>query len=109
MYTLTKALPTTQNVKLIGKKEFAVSVLNLDDEDFIVYRVSNISSNLTCSDIVVYPSCQAKIAFLKADEVPRAILSKYADFTNIFFLRLVSELSEYTKINNHAIRLIVSK
>lgn len=34
------------------------------------------------------------------------ICTKYFDFANIFSWELVFELSKYTKINNHAIKLI---
>lgn len=34
-----------------------------------------------------------------------AILSKYDDFANVFFLESIVKLLEYTKINNHLINL----
>ncbi len=34
------------------------------------------------------------------------MLSEYTDFADIFSSKLVAELSEYTRINNHAIKLV---
>lgn len=46
---------------------------------------------------------------MKADKIPLAILSEYADFVNIFSLDLVIELLEHTDINNYTIELINGK
>ncbi len=54
----------------------------------------------------VHPSGKAQIAHLKVDEAPTKLLSKYADFTDVFSPKLAIELSEYTGINDHAIELV---
>lgn len=54
----------------------------------------------------IYPSRQAQIALLKADEATTAIISKYVDFVDVFFLDLIANLPEHTKINEHTIKLI---
>ena len=36
-YMAAEALVTTRRVKIINKKEFAVAVLNTDDETFVIY------------------------------------------------------------------------
>ncbi len=54
----------------------------------------------------MHPSRKAQIAHLKADEPPTKVLSKYADFTDVFSPKLAAELPEHTGINNHAIELV---
>ena len=54
----------------------------------------------------MHPSKRAQIAYLKADEAPTKVPNKYADFVDVFFPKLAIELSEYTKINDHAIELV---
>ena len=54
----------------------------------------------------MHPLRRAQIVHLKADEAPTKVSSKYADFVDIFFGKLAAELSEHTKINDHAIKLV---
>ena len=101
-YTTRDILPTTRQVELIGKKEFAAAVFNSKHEAFVVYVTAlNIDSGNE-----VHPLRKAQIAYLKADKAPSKVLNKYADFADIFSLRLAAKLPEHTKINNHAIELI---
>ena len=54
----------------------------------------------------MYPLKKAQIAYLKMDEAPSKVPSKYADFADVFFLKLAAKLSEHTRINDHAIELV---
>ncbi len=54
----------------------------------------------------MHPSRRAQIAHLKADEAPIKVPSKYADFIDVFFSKLATELPEYTGINGHTIKLV---
>ena len=54
----------------------------------------------------MHPLKRAQIAHLKVDEAFTQVPSKYADFVDIFLLKLVVKLLEYTRINNHAIKLV---
>ena len=54
----------------------------------------------------MYPSKKAQIAYLKIDKAFTKVFSKYANFVDIFSPKLVVELPKYTRINNHAIKLI---
>lgn len=94
---------TTEKFELVGKKEFVVVTLDLDDEIFIVYIASIISLH------PIHPSHLAQIALLKADEMLIAILFKFADFVEVFSLDLVAKLPKPTRINNHDIKLIESR
>ena len=49
---------------------------------------------------------KAQIAHLKVDKTPTKVPSKYADFADIFSLKLAGKLPEYIKINNHTIKLV---
>ena len=49
---------------------------------------------------------KAQITYLKVDEAFIEILSKYANFVDIFSLKLVIELSEHIRINDHTIKLV---
>ncbi len=54
----------------------------------------------------MHPSRIALIAYLKADEAPTEILSKYADFVDVFLPNSAVKLPEHTEINDHAIELV---
>ena len=92
----------------MSKKEFAATALNLEYETYVVYveSVSSVALSSFSPLNVVYPSCRAPISGLIAKKAPTKIIAKYLDFADIFFLDLTSKLSEHTKINNHAIKLV---
>ena len=54
----------------------------------------------------MHPSKKVQVAYLKADEAPTKVLSKYVDFVDVFSPKLAAELSKHTEINDHAIELI---
>ncbi len=54
----------------------------------------------------MHPSRRAQIAHLKADEAPTKVLSKYADFADVFSPKLAAKLPEHIGINNHAIKFV---
>lgn len=102
-YITTEVLFTTRQIELIRKKKFVTAALDWGDEVFVVHLAS------FNSDINIHPSCSVLITLLKIDETPTAIPSEYANFADIFSSDLITELSEYIKINNHAINLIEDK
>ncbi len=101
-YTTGDILPTTRQVELIGKKEFAAAALDLEHEAF-VFHIADLSVN---SGDEVHPSRRALIAHLKVDKAFTKVPSEYADFANVFLSKLAVELPEHTKINDHAIELV---
>ncbi len=101
-YPTGEVLPTTKQVELIGKKEFAAAALNPEHDAFIVH-VATLNINL---DNEVHLSKRAQIAHLKADEAPTKVPNEYADFADVFLPKLVAELPKYTEINNYAIKLV---
>ncbi len=101
-YITGEVLPTTRQVELIGKKEFAAVALDPEYEAFIVH-VAALSVDLSNE---VYPSRRAQIAHLKANEAPTKVPSEYADFADVFSSKLAVELPEHTGINDHIIELV---
>ena len=63
-YSTAEALPTTQRVEIIGKKEFAAAALNKEDETFVVHMAA-----LNVVDSSVHPSRQAQISLLDVQEI----------------------------------------
>ena len=100
MYTIAEVLLTIKRVELIKKKEFATVVLDPGDGPFVVHLAS------ISQDLDVHLSWKAHIALLKADKAPTFILSKYANFANIFFKKLAAKLLEHIRIHKYSINLI---
>ena len=96
-YTAKEALPTTQRVELIDKKEFAKAALNENIKTFVVH-VSFLSLR---SKMTIHPARDAQIASLLAEEV--TVPAKYSDFANVFLKESTEVLTERTEINEHAI------
>ncbi len=101
-YTTGDVLPTTRQVELIEKKEFALTALDREHEVFVVH-VAAISINLGDD---MHLSRRAQIAHLKADEALAKVPNKYAHFADVFLPKLAAKFPEHTRINNHAIELV---
>ncbi len=54
----------------------------------------------------MHPSKRTQIAYVKVDEAPIEVPSKYTDFADIFSSKLFVKLPKYMGINNHAIKLV---
>ena len=83
-------------------KEFTVAALDPEYETFVIHIAA---LSLDPGD-EVHPSRKAQIAHLKADGVFTKVLSKYADFVDLFSPELAAKLFKHTRINNHAIELV---
>lgn len=94
---------TIQWVQIIGYKKYAAAILDLNKETFIIHIVFLYPG----SKISVYLAQKSQIALLIAKKI--AILTKYSDYTNIFFKNLVKELCKYFTINKHSIDLELGK
>ena len=91
----------------MGKKEFAATALDLENETFVVH-VASLNSNAlpNFSPFDVYPSHRSQISDLIAEKAPTTVSAKYSDFVDVFSPDLVSELPEHSAINDHAIELV---
>ena len=108
-YTTKKALPTTRQVELVGKKEFAAAALDLESKTFVVHVALLSSDVLPISfplELNVHPCRRPQVSSLIAEEAPTKVPAKYSDFTDVFSPDLVSKLLEHTGINDHAIELV---
>ncbi len=101
-YTTGEVFLTTRQVELIEKKEFAVAVLDPEPEVFVVHVAA---FNVDLGD-KVHPSKRAQIAHLKADKASFKVPNENVTFADIFSPKLVVELLEHTRINNHTIELM---
>lgn len=54
----------------------------------------------------IYLSKKAQIAHLQVDKIFIKVLSKYANFKNVFSRKLVIKFSDYIDIVDHTIELI---
>ena len=108
-YTAEEALPTTNRVELVGKKEFAAAALDPESETFVVH-VTLLSSNASPSssplELNVHLSRRPQVSGLIAEEASRKVSAEYLDFADVFSSDLASELPEHTRINDHAIKLV---
>lgn len=98
MYITHKDLCTIKQIELVGNKNFTDISLTLNDDNFILHIVFIANSD-------IYPFCKALIASLIQNAVSVVILTKYADFPNIFSLDLMAKFSEYSEINNYFFNL----
>ena len=93
---------TTRQIERIGKKEFVVAALDPEHEAFVVHVVT---LSVDSGD-EMHPLRRTQIAHLKADKAFSEVPSKYADFADIFSLKLAAELPKHTRINDYAIELV---
>ena len=111
-YSAAEALPTTKQVELINKYDFAKVVWDKNSETFVVYvaalRVPGATEN---AGMPIYPDWanQVQVTALQQDKAPTKIPLEYPDYADFFSSYLAMELSENTDINKHAIELIQSK
>ena len=88
-----------KKVKLIEKKQFIAKIIDLNYKTFIIYIVAlNININ-----IKVYISKKIQIANLNANKTFIEVFNKYANFKDVFLLKLTIELFKYNSINNYTI------
>ena len=74
----------------------------MEHEAFIVYVAA---LNVDSSD-EVHPLKKAQITYLKVDEAPIKVPSKYTDFADAFSPKLAGKLPKHMKINHHTIELV---
>ena len=74
----------------------------MEYEVFVIY-IAALSVDLGDE---VQPLKKAQIFHLKVDEAFTKVFSKDADFADVFSLKLVTKLSEYTGINDHTIEFV---
>lgn len=86
---------------LARKKEFIAVILNLKDKIFIVYVNSSVNIHLN-----IHLFHRVLLIFFLNNKISIVILSKHADFINVFSLESINKLSKHNRINNYLINLI---
>ena len=91
----------------MDKKEFAAAALDPEYETYIVH-VGSINSNASPNSFLLdlYPSRRPQIFGLIIKKAFTKISAEYLDIADVFSQDLASELSEHTRINDHAIKLV---
>ena len=110
-YTTQEALSTIKQVESVEKKEFAAISPDPKYKTSVVYIVSVYVASLSSTSLNtnIHPFRRLQIAGLIAKKAFTIVFAKYANFTDVFSLNLVSKLSKYIEINNHAIKLVNSQ
>ena len=94
-YTTKEALLTIWHIELISKKEFAVTMLNLEHETYIVHVAFLSTVSLSSTPLnTVHSFCRLQIVGLIAKEALTKVFNQYVNFADVFFLDLASKLSE---------------
>ena len=103
-YTINKALPTTEQVQIIIKKNFVIAVLDADSKTFVMHVAIK-----EREEMPVYFKKQAQmkpqVGALLFNKAPIEVSMEYSDYSNIFSAENKAERPENTGINKHAIKL----
>lgn len=90
-----------KQIELVERKDFIIIAFNPENKVFVVYVIFLASLD---SDIHSYG--KAELVFLFTKKAFITILSKYANFINIFSPKYATKLLNHTKINNDLIDLV---
>lgn len=103
LYIAAEALPTTNGVELIDKREFTKAALDKNTKTFVMHMsVLDIESS-------IHPSQATQIVALQWDKASTKVPFEYANYADIFSFDLAMELPESTGINEYAIELVEEK
>ena len=93
----------TRRVDIINKREFAVTVLNVDNKTFVMH----VAALAELTSMPIYLFHQAQVISPTSKET--GIFAEYFDFSNVFSSDSIAELLEHTRINDHSINLLDNK
>ena len=99
-YTTNKALPTTERVQIIDKKDFVIAALDANSETFVVHVAFREREGMP-----VHSERQAQVGALLFNEAPTEVPAEYSDYSDVFSAEHAAELPENTGMNKHAIEL----
>lgn len=94
-YTTAKALPTIKKVQIISLKEFTKTMLDPEQETFVIHVALFFQNQ----------EQKVQIAAFIADKALITILAEYLDFEHIFSKEFAVVLLKHTEINTYAINL----
>lgn len=96
---MAKTLSTTCWVEVLNYKKFTATILDKNEEIFIVH--------MTFFSLDHYQKIQLVSFYI--DETLVTILSKYSKFADVSFSKSVIELPKHTRVNNYTIDLVKSQ
>ena len=99
-YTTNEALPTTEQVQIIDKKDFVIAALDADNETFVVHVAFREREGMP-----VHSERQAQVGALLFNKAPTEVPAEYSDYSDVFSAEHAAELPENTGMNEHAIEL----
>ena len=100
IYTTNKALPTTEQVQIINKKDFVIAALDADSETFVVHVAIRKQEEMP-----VHSERQVHVRALLFNKASTKVPAEYFDYSNVFSAEYIVELPENTGMNEHAIEL----
>lgn len=96
-YTLNEALPTTKQMQIIDRKEFAIAALASEKAVFVMH-VAYLEPKM-----LIHPDRKAQIALFLAKKI--SVSKKYANFSDFFSKKSAVMLPNCLDINKYAIDL----
>ena len=104
IYITNKALPTTEQVQIINKKDFVIAALDGNSKTFVVHVAIREREKMP-----MYSKRQAQIkaqvGALLFNKAPTKVSTEYSNYSNLFSAEYVAGLQENTRINKHVIKL----
>ena len=97
IYTIEEAFPTTYQVEIIDRKEFAKAALDENVKASVVH-VNSLASKMT-----IHPTKEAQLALLLAEKV--TVPTEYSDFADVFLEKSANVFPKRIGANEHAIEL----
>ena len=88
----------------MGSKKFVIMALDIDNEIFVIYMAIRKWKKMS-----VHFKRQAHIEALLFDEAFIEVLAEYSDYSNVFWMKNITELLENIRMNEYAIKLEENK
>ena len=105
-YITNETLPTTEQVQLVGPKEFVIAALDVDSETFVVYVTIRERKKMPVhAERQAQIQDGAQVGALLFNKAPTEVPVEYSDYSDVFSAENVAELPENTGMNEHVIKL----
>ena len=107
-YIINKVLPITKHVQLIDPKDSVIAALDINSETFVIHvAIKELEEMPVYSEKQgqIEAQSKAQVGIPSFNQVLTKVLAEYFNYSNIFSAKNATELSENTRINEHAIKL----
>ena len=102
-YTTNKALPTTERVQIIDKKDFVIAAMDVNSKTFVVH-VAIWERERMPVHFKKQAQIKAQVGALLFNKAPTEVPAEYSDYSNVFSAEYAAELPENTRMNEHIIK-----